>query len=229
MLGLLAEVEIDPASLLVDDARFAIFVLAAVGAAWGVVCDRLAARWPAHEDGSIRPVDWRTAVVPVIGAVALAALPIRFGEPVELVLFGGYFLALVLLLATDLDQRLLPDIITLPLIAITLVAGLAGLNPLVVDGLPGAIAIALVVPAGLYALSIPFGAGAIGIGDLKLLVSVGLMAGLTRTILGVVSGALLSGAVVLGLLVLRRVTLRSYIPLGPFLIVGAMWGILVPR
>jgi prepilin signal peptidase PulO-like enzyme (type II secretory pathway) len=56
---------------------------------------------------------------------------------------------------------------------------------------------------------------------------VGLLSGLARTIIGVVSGALLSGIVVLLLLVTRRVTLRSYIPFGPFLIVGAMWGILV--
>ena len=32
----------------------------AVGLVWGVISDRIAARWPAHEDGSIRPVDWRT-------------------------------------------------------------------------------------------------------------------------------------------------------------------------
>ena len=34
-----------------------------VGGWWGLGADRIAARWPAHEDGSIRPIDWRTPVV----------------------------------------------------------------------------------------------------------------------------------------------------------------------
>jgi leader peptidase (prepilin peptidase)/N-methyltransferase len=202
--------------------------LAATGVAWGLVADRVAARWPAHEDGSVRAVDWRTAVVPAIGAGAMWGVAVRFGDsPGTLALFGAYFLALILLLATDLDQRLLPDLVTLPAIPIALGVGLLGLNPLVRDAMVGAIAIAAVMPAGLYLLSIPFGSGAIGMGDLKLLVSVGLLSGLARTIVGVVAGALLAGLVVAALLVARRVTLRSYIPFGPFLIVGAMWGILV--
>lgn len=203
-------------------------VLGLAGAAWGVAADRIAARWPVHEDGSVRPLDWRTVLVALVGGAALAVLPGRFADPPALGLFTAYFLALILLLATDLDQRLLPDAITLPLMPLAFVAGLAGVDPLVAGALPGAIAIALVLPALLYALSIPFGAGAIGVGDLKLLVSVGLLAGLERTIIGVVAGALLSGVVVVALLVARRVTLRTYIPFGPFLILGAMWGILGP-
>jgi leader peptidase (prepilin peptidase)/N-methyltransferase len=202
-------------------------VFGAVGLAWGIVSDRIGARWPAHEDGSVRRLDWRSVVVPTVGAVAMAALPGRFEDPLARAIFAGYFLALILLLATDLDQRLLPDLITLPLIPIAALVGVAGVNPLVVDGMAGAVAIAVLLPAGLYLLSIPFGAGSIGIGDLKLLVSVGLLSGLSRTIIGVVTGALLAGIVVVLLLVTRRVTLKSYIPFGPFLIVGAMWGILV--
>ena len=93
----------------------------------------------------------------------------------------------------------------------------------------GAVAIAVLMPLALYLLSIPFGAGAIGMGDLKLLVSVGLLSGAVRTIIGVVAGALLAGIVVAALLVTRRVTLHSYIPFGPFLIIGAFWALLGPR
>jgi leader peptidase (prepilin peptidase)/N-methyltransferase len=210
-----------------------VVALAVVGIAWGLACDRLAARWPAHEDGSVRGMDWRTAIVPLVAAVALGGLADRAiargwtDHPPTLLLFGAYFLTLVLLLATDLDQRLLPDVITLPAIPIALLAGLGGLDPLVAGALPAAVAVAVVVPVGLYLLSIPFGAGAIGMGDLKLLVSVGLVSGLARTVIGVVAGALVAGVVVAALLATRRVTLKSYIPFGPFLIIGAMWGILV--
>jgi leader peptidase (prepilin peptidase) / N-methyltransferase len=204
--------------------------LAVLGAAWGLGADRIAARWPAHEDGSVRTPGWRTAVTVAIGAIALAAVPLRFTDPVQAGLFGAYVVALVLLLATDLDQRLLPDLITLPAIPFALVVILAGQNPLVSPaGLPIAIAVAIGVPLLLALLAIPFGAGAIGMGDLKLLVSVGLMAGPFRMIVGVVYGAVLAGLVILVLLAARRITLRSYIPFGPFLIIGAFWALLGPR
>jgi len=107
------------------------------------------------------------------------------------------------------------------------VAAIAGINPMVEGQLLFAVIAAVVLPLVLYLLSIPFGAGAIGIGDLKLLVSVGLLTGLGRATIGVVAAALLSGVVVIALLAMRRVTLRSYIPFGPFLIIGAFWSVLV--
>jgi leader peptidase (prepilin peptidase) / N-methyltransferase len=208
-----------------------VLVLLGLGAAWGFVADRIAARWPEHEDGSTRPLDWRTPVSVVVGAIALALVPGRFeGDLVASVIFGSYVLALILLLATDLDQRLLPDVITLPAIPLAFVVSLLGLNPLTPPGvLPLALLVAVVVPGVLWLLAKPFGAGAIGMGDLKLLVSVGLLAGPLRMFSGVVYGALLAGVVILVLLVLRRITLKTYIPFGPFLIIGALWAILLLR
>ena len=203
-------------------------LLAVLGAAWGFVADRIGARWPAHDDGSVRPIDWRTPVAVVVGGLALAAVPVRFADPTAAVIFGAYVVALVLLLATDLDQRLLPNEITLPAIPIAFVVTLAGLNPLVApSSLPIAIAAAIIVPGVLYLLSIPFGAGAIGLGDLKLLVSVGLLAGPLRLFAGVAYGVVLAGVVILVLLLSRRIGRKSYVPFGPFLIVGALWAILV--
>ncbi len=205
-------------------------LLALSGAGWGLVSDRIAARWPEHEHGRVRPVDWRTPVAVVTGAAALGAVTIRFPEPLHALVFGAYLSALVLLLATDLDQRLLPDVVTLPAIPITLVVGLSGANPLVgASDLPIAVAVAIGVPLVLAVVALPFGAGAIGMGDLKLLVSVGILAGPLRVVTGVVYGALLAGLVIVVLLAARRITLKSYIPFGPFLILGALWAILVVR
>src|SRR5512140_3035448 len=82
------------------------------GLVWGVVAARIGARWPAHEDGSVRAIDWQLPVVAIFGAVAMATVPVRFGDPAERLLFGAVFAACVLLMATDLDQKLLPDVIT---------------------------------------------------------------------------------------------------------------------
>jgi leader peptidase (prepilin peptidase) / N-methyltransferase len=175
-----------------------------------------------------RRISWRTGVVVLTGGVTFAVLAAHEPSPSSWVAFGAYMAALVLLLATDLDQRRLPDVITLPAIPLALLFALTGLNPLVPPGaLLPTILVALAVPAVLFLISIPFGAGAFGLGDVKLLVSVGLMAGPSRMISGVVSGILLAGVVLVVLLVLRRITLKTYVPFGPFLILGAIWGILV--
>ena len=215
-------------------------VLGIGGAAWGLAADRIAARWPVHEAevddagaitrpaGWVRPIDWRTPVVVILGGLSVGALALSFEDPVPLVIFGTFFAALTLLLATDLDQRLLPDVITLPAIPLALLVAVAGLNPLVpLEALPGAILAAVIIPAFLFAIAIPFGAGAIGMGDLKLLVSVGLLTGLARAVAGVVVGALAAGVVLLLLVAARRITLRTYVPFGPFLIAGAYWAVLV--
>jgi leader peptidase (prepilin peptidase)/N-methyltransferase len=199
------------------------------GLAWGIGSDRLAARWPAHEDGSIRGVDWRTPIVAIVGAWAFAATVARFGgDPRALLVMGVYVAALIVLFATDLDQRLLPDVITLPLVGFAVVVTVSGASPFIRtnDQVLWAIAAALVVPLVLALLARPFGPGAIGQGDLKLLVSAGLLAGALNLFYGLVSGALLAGIVVAVLVVVRRLSLKSFVPYGPFLIVGILWSML---
>jgi leader peptidase (prepilin peptidase)/N-methyltransferase len=206
-------------------------VAAVVGLVLGVVADRFATRWPEHDPPEFpagRSVGWRTVVCALFGAFAFAVLPAQFGgDVVALVLFGAWFATLVVGLATDLDQRLLPDQLTLPVIPIAAIYALSGANPLVGTDLLPAIAVATVVPGLIYLASIPFGAGAFGIGDVKLLVGVGLMAGGIRAITGLVSGLFFAGLVLAVLVVTRRITLKSYVPYGPFLIFGAVWGIFV--
>jgi leader peptidase (prepilin peptidase) / N-methyltransferase len=204
--------------------------VAIAGAVFGVIADRLATRWPEHDDETPagRPMGWRTAVCAAFGALAFALLPMRFGgDPLALALFGAWFATLVVGMATDLDQRLLPDVLTLPVIPIALIYAVSGRNPLVGPDLIPALVVATAIPLVLFVLSIPFGAGAFGIGDVKLLAGVGLMAGAIRAFTGLVSGLLAAGVVVALLLVTRRVTLKSYVPYGPFLIFGAVWGIFV--
>lgn len=201
----------------------------AAGLAWGVGTDRISARWPAHEDGSVRGVDWRTMVMAVFGTVAMAAVPVRFGDPAQRLLFGAWFAASVLLLATDLDQKLMPHEVTIPLVVLGAVALAWGGNSLVnrsAEWLP--IVAAVAVPGALLALSLPFGADAFGGGDVFYLAGAGMMIGLVRLILGVFAGVILGGVATIVLLILRRITLRSYIPYGPFLIAGAIWAALLP-
>jgi leader peptidase (prepilin peptidase)/N-methyltransferase len=209
-----------------------VVVSAVLGGGWGLVADRIAARWPAHEDGSVRKMDWRTLAVITMGLIGPALLAARYGDDrTAFVYLGLLVLALVLLFATDLDQRLLPDVLTLPIVGYALIGFVTGIGPIVRS--PGdllvAVVVAIVVPAVLYVLSIPFGAGAIGIGDLKLLFGLGLVVGAQRLVATVIIGALAAALGIVVLLVLRRITLKSYVPYGPFLIIGAIWAVTVSR
>ena len=205
-------------------------VLAILGAVMGVVADRLATRWPEHDEEHPpgRAVDWRTAACALFGAVVLPLVANRFGgDWLALAIFGAWFCSLVVGLATDLDQRLLPDLLTLPAIPVALLYAVSGQNPLVGAALVGAILAAVVIPAVLYLPSIPFGAGAFGLGDVKFLIGMGLLLGFERSFGAILVGLLTAGVVLLILLVTRRIGRRSYVPFGPFLIFGAMWAVLL--
>jgi leader peptidase (prepilin peptidase)/N-methyltransferase len=204
-------------------------VLGAVGAVWGVAADRISSRWPAHEDGSVRRVDWRTAVVAGFGAVALAAVPIRFEDGAERVLFWALFAMLTLQMAVDLDQRLLPHVLTLPVVVVGVLVLAWGGNSLVNRQPVWLVVVAAIaLPAVLYLLSLPFGDGAFGEGDVVYLAGVGLFLGAIRLVIAVFAGALIGGVVIGALLATRRITVRSYIPFGPLLIVGTLWATLLP-
>lgn len=205
-------------------------VAAILGGALGGAADRFATRWPEHDEEhpAGRVVGWRTAVCAIVGAVAIGLLPIRFaGDWLALALFGLWFVAMVVGLATDLDQRLLPDELTLPVIPIALVYAISGANPLVGTAWVIAVVAALLIPAVLYLPSIPFGAGAFGLGDVKFLAGMGLMVGAERALGGVLVGLFTAGVVLVVLLATRRIGRRSYVPFGPFLIIGALWAVLI--
>lgn len=205
-------------------------VLAVAGGVLGVSADRFATRWPEHDEEhpAGRKVDWRTVVCGAVGAVTFGLLPLRFaGDILAFLAFGAWFATLVVGLATDLDQRVLPDELTLPVIPIALVYAVSGLNPFVGGAVLPAVLAAALIPTVLYVPSIPFGAGAFGMGDVKYLVGMGLMLGGERALGGTLSGLLLSGVVLIALLATRRIGRKSYIPFGPFLILGAIWAVLI--
>ena len=205
-------------------------LLGAGGFALGLAADRFATRWPEHDEEHPpgRAVDWRTAATALFGALALGLLPLRFaGDPLALAVFGAWSVSLVFGLATDLDQRLLPDLLTLPAIPVGLLYAASGANPLIGTDLVSAVIAAVAIPAVLFLPSIPFGAGAFGIGDVKLLAGVGLMVGGSRALSSVVFALLVAGVVLVVLLAARRIGRRTYVPFGPFFILGALWAVLL--
>ncbi len=205
-------------------------VFAASGAVFGALADRLSARWPSHTDGASRSLDWRTIAVLASGLLAFAALVVRWPEPRDQLVLGVYFAALIVLLATDLDQKLLPDLVTLPLIVYALVVLLLGWNPVLAGkelGVFNGVAAGIAAPVALILTNRLLGGG-LGMGDVKLAVSLGLMFGLSRLVGGFLLASIGSSVLLVILIAARRLRLRSPIPFGPILIAAGILAGLLP-
>jgi leader peptidase (prepilin peptidase)/N-methyltransferase len=207
-----------------------IAALAVAGAALGFAADRLSVRWPSHEAGyEPRGLDWRTLVLVVAGAGVFGGLAARWSDdPWVFLQLGVVCAALLVLLATDLDQKLLPDVITFPLIGIT--AGLLVFgSPLLAEkelGVVSGIAAGIMAPVFLFVTDRLL-RGDLGDGDLKLAVSVGLLTGISLLVTGLVVASIAFSALLLVLIAARRIGLRSPVPFGPVLIATAFVAVLV--
>jgi leader peptidase (prepilin peptidase)/N-methyltransferase len=195
-------------------------VIVAVGAVFGVigaVAERLASVWPSDEP-SRRAPGVRTFLIAAGSALAAGAIGWRSTLPwwatvVHLAVLG----LLVVLTATDLDQRRLPHLVLDPLIV--LAVAFVPFNPAVapLDALIGAgVAVAFL---GVLGLVIRNG---VALGDLYLIAPLGLLLGWPDIFVAIFVAALLSAVTSVALLASRRVSMKSYIPFGPFLVAGAV-------
>ena len=199
-------------------------VALAVGGAFavaGALAERLASVWPPDE-ARRRSVGVRTVLLAIVSGAAAAGIVTRSTLPWWAT--AGYLILLALLLvltATDLEQRRLPHIVLDPLIV--LAALFVPFNPGVapLDALIGAVA--AVAFLGALALVVR---GGLAVGDLYLVAPIGLMLGWPVIFTALFAAAFLAAGTSLALLALRRVGMRSYIPFGPFLVGGAVLALL---
>jgi leader peptidase (prepilin peptidase) / N-methyltransferase len=169
-------------------------------------------------------------VLELATAVVLALVLGRFGAQFETPAFAFLGVLGVALAAIDITVHRLPNRLTLPaypvLIALLAVAAIADHDvSALVRALLGGVAL-----AGGYLLLALLRPGQLGGGDVKLAGVAGLALGWlgwSTLISGAVLGFLLSAVVSLALLTLRRITLRSEICFGPFLLGGALLAILL--
>lgn len=138
--------------------------------------------------------------------------------------YASIFLALTL---TDLERRLIPNRVVYPALLLAAALSWAWPDTSVGQVFAGGL-VAAGIAAGILVLSLPFGADAFGMGDVKMIVLVGLVVGLPAVIIGVLVGTLAAGVAAVLLLLSGRLGRRDYLPHGPFLALGAVvalfWG-----
>jgi len=162
------------------------------------------------------------------GAAVLGLLGARIGPDPALAAFLVFGLVAVVLGIVDLRHHRLPDVLTLPSYVVGI--GLLGLAALMgsESGRLTRALIGMVVGFGAYALMYVTLRSGIGAGDVKYAGAVGLHAawlGWEELALALTAGFFVGGVVSLVLLVAGRVRLKTALPFGPAMVVGAVVGI----
>ena len=169
------------------------------------------------------PISWRYPAVELVTAVlfvlAVEARGLSLGLLSALVLVA----ALVVITAIDLVHQIIPDVVTLPGIALGLLASVATGQPAWREALVG-----VLVGGGLFFLIIVASRGGMGGGDMKLGAMLGAFLGWKLLLVALLAAVLTGGTVAICLLVLGRKGRKDPVPFGPFLalggIIGLFWG-----
>jgi leader peptidase (prepilin peptidase)/N-methyltransferase len=191
------------------------------------------------------PIPWRYPAVEVTTAVLFAAVVLRFGITPETGKWLVFVAIMVVLFWTDLETRLLPDIVTRPALAVGLLMALFvplrdGLAGWLAPSLPVSLQSMLNALFGAILLSLPLMLIAKvyasvrnleppGAGDIKLLGALGaflgLESGLVALLIGSVSGTVIGLSYILGT---GKNPRKELLPFGTFLcgasVVVVFWG-----
>lgn len=180
------------------------------------------------------PLPLRDVLVQLAMAVIFAAIWLRYAPALLPVVLACVYAALFMLITViDWEHRLILDVVILPAIGLSLLLTIVApgwLNSLfpelqqaspfgwLVGGVIGFVFFFLVWLFGQRV----YGPGALGQGDIKLAAFIGLITGFPLVIVALASGILAGGVISLLLVVTRIRSMRSFIPYGPFLIIGAV-------
>ncbi len=170
---------------------------------------------------------WRWLLLPLGSALLFLASALVFDGLGPALLAGLFASVFLLLTLTDLDRRLIPNRVVYPSLLIALVFSWAWPDTSLAEILAGGL-VAVAIAVALVVFSLPFGAEAFGMGDVKMIILIGLVVGLPAIIIGVFIGTLAAGVAAGLLLLLRKKSRKDYLPHGPFLALGALialyWG-----
>lgn len=198
------------------------------------------AGWLRCAEGGVR-LRVRTPFVILATAAGFGLLRAKSGPSWDAAFQSIYWAVFLLIATTDMEHRLIPNVIVLPACAFALLGafftsptGLAGLLNAVLGGAAGFLLVYVIYLFGaLFARAMarrqgrPIDEVAFGAGDVKLALFIGLVTGFPEVIFALLIGILLGGVaaslyLAWMLLIRRRYVAFMAIPYGPFLIFGAV-------
>lgn len=139
------------------------------------------------------------------------------GTYVDLVYFLFIMSSFIVIFFTDLKQRMIPNIVVYPAIFVSIGYLILNTNYLI----PNVLAAIGVFLFFLFLFVITRGKG-MGFGDVQFSILLGLFLGYPNIVFAVYIAFLTGAAISLILIMGKRYTIKSAIPFGPFLIIGAL-------
>lgn len=168
-------------------------------------------------------IPWRYPLVELLTGACFVASSRHFeGRWIDFVVGCAFSAAMITLAMIDLENFILPDVITLPGIAVgLLVQPLLSWSTLV-EALVGVVGGSLALYAVGWIWELVRGVWGMGIGDVKMIAMVGAFLGWQGVVFTLFVGSMSGAAVGLGLLVAGRLNQEAKLPFGVFLAFGAL-------
>jgi leader peptidase (prepilin peptidase) / N-methyltransferase len=161
-------------------------------------------------------------VVETANAAGYLAILWTFGPTWTSVLYAVLFSALLTVTVTDLTHRIIPNVVTVPGIALGLFGAATVLPVGLINALLGVAIGGGILWALAWASPYLFGKEGMGGGDIKLLAMIGAFLGWKPALLTIMIGSLTGSVIGVSLIALRIMKRDEYIPFGPFLVLGAV-------
>jgi prepilin signal peptidase PulO-like enzyme (type II secretory pathway) len=172
-----------------------------------------------------QPLPLRSIFLPGAAAVLFLISYAAFDGRLGAALLGGVFATVFLVLAmTDLETRLLPNRIVYPGILLAIAFSWAWPDATVIQIIGGGL-VGILMAAIMLLVSIPFGPGAFGMGDVKMIVLIGFVLGVPAVLVALFLGTIAGGLAAAFLWLTGRKSRKDYIAHGPFLSLGALIGL----
>ncbi|NRF83795.1 prepilin peptidase [Burkholderia gladioli] len=168
-------------------------------------------------------IHWRYPLIEILSAVLAVCVMLRFGVSVKALagyLFGAGLLTLACI---DAETGLLPDVITLPMIAAGLAFNLAGTFTPFRTAVLGAVAGYAVLAVVLYAARAIGGRDGLGFGDLKLSAAISAWFGLASVSQVFLVSFVLAAAHGALLVARGKASSDDAMPFGPFIAVAGVF------
>lgn len=171
-----------------------------------------------------KPIAWRYPLIELITAGLFMGIVLQHGWSFAALAWAGFASALVALAAIDADTRLLPDIITQPLVWAGLLAASLGISGIgLQEAVWGAVAGYLFLWVVYWLFKGLTGKEGMGQGDFKLLAGLGAWLGwpallslvLMASILGIMGG--------IGLKLRGQLPENGELAFGPYLVIAGLW------
>jgi prepilin signal peptidase PulO-like enzyme (type II secretory pathway) len=192
--------------------------------AWSAWLAYLTSQQACVQCGQSRPTRIRALVIEIVTPVFFVFLIRYYGISTYLGWVSLYTVILILVTVTDLEHRLIFNVVILPSILVAIVGTFVAHIPAWPAALVGGGAAFVVV----YVAAL-LSRGGLGEGDVTLSTFLGLIIGFPFILLSLGFGVFLGGFVAALLLITRRVGLKTYIPYGPFLTITGwimlIWGV----